>query len=131
MTEFQNQFDPEVVISPQEQAALVLLSASEGFKVLNRIMRGEVDKLIMSFVNEPGDSDAMVLNKHKLVKAAALFYDGVVNRMNHEISVYASQQVDTTPVDVTEHLIDLGAPASTYGDLEQEKFDGIEESPFN
>lgn len=130
MQEFNNQFDPEVIISPQEQAALVLLSASEGFKVLNRIMRGEVDKLIMSFVNEPGDSDAMVLNKHKLVKAGALFYDGVINRMNHEISIYASTATDPTPVDMTEHLIDMGAPASTQDDVQNDHEFGFEESPF-
>jgi hypothetical protein len=127
----ENSFDPEVIISSNEQAALMLMSASEGFKVFNRIMRGELDKLIMSLINEPGNDDEMVLNKHKLAKSAAIFYDGIINRVNHEIAIYASQNTDSKPVDSTAHLIDLGPDASTQDDIENDIEFGAEESPFN
>lgn len=131
MAKIQEQFNPEIELGPNERASLVVMAASEGFKVLHRILRSEVDKFIIDLINQDSDDDAAVLGKHKLAKAAAIVYDGITNRINGEIEAYAStHNVDPVPVDPTAKLLDYGPEPSTFEDIEQDTIDGLEEGPF-
>lgn len=94
-----------------ERAQLFATTVTPGFDVLQNIM-GSVclkfqDNMLLS---EPGTPDAT--QKHFLSKAASMFYETVVSRVNHELLSYTHSPKSSDPiVDMTEGSIDLGEVA--------------------
>lgn len=102
------QFEPEIHLDHADRAQLVHLTTTEGFKILNRMMRAEVDKFVLAHINADAGDESAVLASHKVAKAAAQFYEGIISRVNEEVALYASSpKVGEKPVDVTEGLIDM------------------------
>lgn len=114
-------FAPDIELEHNERALVAQTTATPGYKIINRIMRSEVDKFIVDLINAPEEDDKAIIAKHKLSKAAAQFYQAVVDRVNSEVHMYmAAVQNGVAPVDVTAGMLDLGEPASTLEDFVQE-----------
>jgi hypothetical protein len=105
-----NQIEPQLQLGHTDRAHLVAIYAMEGYKVLNRIMRSEVDKFVVDVINADPAEPKKVLSKQLVMKAAAQFYAGITDRVNEEVTLYTSQpRPGDKPVDMTEGLLDLGA----------------------
>jgi hypothetical protein len=111
-------FNPEVNMSHDQRGQIAHTIASPGFVHINQIMRAEVDKFVIDLINVPEDNDAMVVAKHKLSKAAAQFYQLVINRLNSEANQFIRDASESSApiVDPTEGLIDLGEHAQAGDD---------------
>ena len=84
-----------------EKATLTAYSGTEGFKILMRIMEEEVLKFNTALLNAKKPED--VLQAHNLAKAAAMFHQGVINRINAAGYEYKNTPRDgDAPVDMTE-----------------------------
>lgn len=119
----QVKFTPEVELSNEDRSQLAHTMATQGFAIINRIMRSEVDKFVVDLINVSEADAEMVVAKHRLSKAAAQYYQGIISRLNAESQQYlreagaAAQPV----IDPTEGLIDMGEVAS-MSDAEFEGF---------
>jgi hypothetical protein len=90
-------------------ARLSALVVTDEFKVLQRIFESELQKFNTQLLNANPANKEEVLANHALAKAAAQFYQGVVNRINSEVEAYRySPKLSDKPEDVTENVIDLG-----------------------
>lgn len=104
-------FEPEIELDHHERAALALIASEEGYKILHRIIRSEVDKFVVDLINATDDAD--VLEKHRISKVAAQLYQGWTNHVNHEIQNYsAAVQRMGPPIDPTDGMLDFGRTAS-------------------
>ncbi len=102
-------FEPAFALSHIERAHLVSIASTEGFHILNRIMRSQVDKFVMAQTNTDPVDEKAVLAAHRMAKAAAQFYQMVTDRINEELLQYShAPQAGQKPVDATEGLLDLG-----------------------
>lgn len=126
------EFKPELMLNRHQQAALAQTCSTEGYKIIHMIVRSEVDKFVLDLLNAPsGATDDEKLEKLRVTKTAAMLYEGVTNRINHEVGQYAlSTPVDTKPIDITEGLLDLGAYASRES-LEATSFEEGADNEFN
>jgi hypothetical protein len=107
-----SKINPDVQLDHADRAQLVQLYAMEGYKVLHRLMRSEVDKFILAMINADPANPKEVLSRQRLAKAAAQFYEAITQRVNEEITLYTAQtRAGDKPVDVTEGLLDLGTLA--------------------
>lgn len=113
-----DQFDPELTLEHTDRAHLVAVSTMEGYKVIHRICRAEVDKFIVASINANDANEKEVIAAHRLAKAAAQVYQGITNRINSEIALYIhSSHTDDKPVDATEGLLDLGELADQLPEI--------------
>jgi hypothetical protein len=109
-------FDPDLHLDYIDRGNLAQMAAMPGYKVLHKICRSEVDKFIVSLINE--ESGPGVESAHRMAKAAAQFYTGVTNRVNEEVLQYTAAPRDTDkPQDVTEGILDIGRIAAATRDL--------------
>lgn len=110
--------NPDLELGRAEQAHLVQTYHSEGYRIMHRIMRAEVDKFIVAMVNaNPADREE-VCARHVTAKAAAQFFEGVTRRINEEVTQYtAAPTPDDKPIDVTEGILDLGYLAEQLEEL--------------
>ena len=120
------QFDPELHLEPQEQAALAILTSQPGWAVVHKIARWGVDQYVVALINTASGNDAAVVEGHRVSKTAGSLYQTITNRINLEVEAYTGgRKPEGPPVDITEGMIDLGPQASTQYDL-----DALEEEPF-
>jgi hypothetical protein len=104
-----SKFEPELALTHIERAHLVNVASTEGFHILNRIMRSQVDTFVMAQTNADPVNEAEVLSAHRMAKAAAQFYQMFTDRINEEMLQYShAPKAGEKPVDVTEGLLDLG-----------------------
>lgn len=102
-------FEPDLYLDRGDQAQLSQLVYLPGYKVLHRLFRSEVDKFFVVLLNTDADDDHAVVAAHKMAKAAAMFYEGVTNRVNEEVMQFTNApRANDTPVDLTEAVLDLG-----------------------
>jgi len=124
-------FEPEVVLDHTERALVAHAVATNGFPIIHRLIRSEVDKFIVGLINTGVENEAAIVANHRLAKAAAQVYTAFMNRINFEVEAFRAAVAKVgDPVDVTEGTIDLGAPASTQSDLDDDlsnEFEIIEE----
>jgi hypothetical protein len=114
----ENRFEPELSLEHADRAAVAQTVATPGWKVINRILRSEVDKYLIALINVPASDDHAIVAAHKLSKAAAQVYTAAMSRISNEVQQFIAQSgMPTTPVDITEGLIDLGPASSTIEDL--------------
>lgn len=111
-------FAPEIELSDTARTQIAQTITTPGFHYINLIMRTEVSKFAMDLVNSEEGDDKAVLAKHKLSRAAALFYARVISRINSEAQLGSSNLAgEEVPSDPTEGIIDIGPSASTENDL--------------
>lgn len=117
-----NNFAPDLQLDDADRAHLVQIASTEGFKVVQRIMKTEVDKFVLAAINADPADEAAVLTAHRMVKASAQFYQGVTNRINEEQLLHFNNMFkhNDTPVDATEPLLDLGGIVDAIA--EEERF---------
>lgn len=114
------EFHPELLLERHQQAALAQTCAEEGYKVIHLIARAEVDKFVLDLINSDSDDKDKIIEKHRISKTAAMLYQGITNRINHEVSKYINaSQVQGQPVDPTEGSLDLGAYSDANSPLEE------------
>lgn len=112
-------FNPDYQLERVEQAALASVVPTDGFRVIHRIMKSEVDKFVVRMINTDPANEKTVIAAHLLSKAAAQFYQGVINRINEEITIYHhAPKASDKPVDITEGLIDLGEAVSNLPNID-------------
>lgn len=115
---------PDLELNGIDRAHLNVLVTMEGFKVLQNIMESEVEKFKVALLNANPSKHDEVIAAHQLAKAAAMFYAGVVKRLNSELELYRnSPKASDKPIDATEGLIDLGEVTKEFPNF----FDGGEE----
>ena len=103
-------------LSGIERAHLSVLVTTDGFKIMQKLMEDEVKKFNLLLINASNTDD--IIAKHNLAKAAAQFYQGVIDRVNQEVLVYHKAPKSTDkPLDMTSGLLDLGDMADTLADV--------------
>lgn len=108
----------ELELDDHEIASLALLTGQPGWAVFHKIKRYVANKYITAMINVPSGSEA-VLEAQRVTKVAAQTYDDEINIINKIVQGYTqSRKPEGKPIDITEGLIDLGAPASTFEDLQ-------------
>ncbi len=122
----QHKFDPDMELERHEQAALAMLVTTEGYKVLHRIARAEVDKFLVSLLNAAAEEPSQVLERHRISKTAAQLYEGFTNRINREVFAYTERRASAAhqPVDPTEGNLDFG-PHSSRDMAEVQPLEGV------
>jgi hypothetical protein len=107
-----SQINPDLELEQAERAELAQMTLMPGYKVLHKLMRSQVDQFIVAMINADPAEPEDVLAKQVTMKAAAQFYQGITNRVNHETTLYTHAPRETDkPVDVTEGVLDMGAVA--------------------
>lgn len=102
-------FEPDLYLDRTEQAQLSQIVYLPGYKVLHRLFRSEVDKFFVVLLNTDAADDHAIVAAHKMAKAAAMFYEGVTNRVNEEVIQFTNApRANDTPIDITEAVLDLG-----------------------
>lgn len=121
-------FNPEVILSHDQRAQLAHTIATPGFVFINAIMRSEVDKFVIDLINVDENDEKGVVAKHRLSKAAAQFYQLVINRVNAEAQQFMHDSGSPSePIDPTEGMIDLGE----YSEPSDEPIDLLEGLELN
>jgi hypothetical protein len=93
-------------LSQIEQAQLAAFIPTDGFQILDKIMKGEVAKFNTKLLNCEKPEDVLIA--HNLASAAAKFYQGLINTVNAEVYSYINTPKSTDePVDVTEGFLDM------------------------
>lgn len=96
----------ELELTLNEKALLAAYINSDGYKTLDKVMRHELSKFHVKLINATKPEEVLIA--HNLEKAAAMFYQGIVNRINSEIDAYKNTPRDTDPpIDVTEGVLML------------------------
>lgn len=123
----QTEFKPEIELEDSEVASLALVVGQDGYKVIHKLIRHEVDRFILALVNIDSTRAEAVLEGHRVAKTAAQLYDGVTNKINRVVESYYSAKQSGVGIapDSTEGIIDIGPHATT-----QEDIDGFEESHY-
>ena len=112
-------FNPEVQLSHDARAQLAHTMATPGFILVNKIMRAEVDKFIIRLIKVDETDENAVLASHRLSKAAAMFYQLVIDRLNSEVQQFMYEATEPSkPSDPTAGLIDLGESAPDIPDTD-------------
>ena len=89
-----------------ERAHLATWTTEESFLIVQRLMEDEIKKFNLNLINSSKQED--IIANHHLAKAAAAFYQGLINRINQEIFVYRNTpKKGDKPVDVTETVLNL------------------------
>lgn len=120
------EFSPELTLEPNEQAALVLTAASEGYRVIHKLIKHKVDTFILALINTSSTEASAVLEAHRVAKVAARMYDGITEDINAICQDYAAGRAITTDLpDSTEGIIDIGPPATTRNQYEAATEEGL------
>jgi hypothetical protein len=92
-----------------EKAQLVNTMNTPGFQVFLKILKSEIDKFFIPFINKELDDDKGILAAHMGLKVACQVQEGIVNRLNSEREDFtnAVQDGDVEP-DITAGIIDIG-----------------------
>ena len=92
-----------------DMAQLLALTKQPGFETLRKLMESEIDSMQLDIMNtDPSDPNyATVLSeRHRLAKAAAMFYQKLMNRLHNEsVEFVAAQAGGEVMPDQTENLL--------------------------
>lgn len=78
-----------------DMAQLLALTKQPGFDTLNKLMLSEIDAMQLSIMNtDPADKDytTLLAERHRLAKAAGMFYQKLMNRISNESQEFAGRQ---------------------------------------
>ena len=92
-----------------DMAQLLSLTKQPGFDILNKLMVSELDTMQLDIMNtDPTDPNytALLKERHSLAKAAAMFYQKLMNRLHNEAQEFVAAQTggEVMP-DQTENLL--------------------------
>jgi hypothetical protein len=89
-----------------ERAHLATWLTEDSFPIVQKLMEDEIKKFNLNLINSSKEAD--IIHNHHLAKAAAAFYQGLINRINQEIFIYRnSTKKGDKPVDATEAVLNL------------------------
>jgi hypothetical protein len=95
--------DEPIELNGIERAHLSAWSGEESFKIVQRLMISLVKEFDLDLINASKNED--IIAKHHIAKAAAMYYQRFVDRLNSEIYVYQnSPKKGDKPVDITANL---------------------------
>lgn len=100
--------DPERRLSDIERARLAALVPTDGFQTLKLLMEIICEKYKVLLINASPSKAEDVLAAHHMAKASAQFYATLISRIREEVDHYKNESDDSSPVDATEGLLDLG-----------------------
>lgn len=110
----------EEQITNGDRTSLLAMLRSDGFRVLQKIMKAKCDAYITILLNSnPADAEE-VLAAHRMAKAAAQFYESVTSEINQEILMFNADNMYQKPQDVTEGMLDIDN--SQHEQFEEEQF---------
>lgn len=104
-----NRFNPDLQLEHSERGLLAQLLSMPGYHVMYRVFRAEVDKFFVAVINANSAKAEEVVAAQITAKAAAMFYEGVTQRLNREVSGYIESIPNNNEqvVDITEGLLDM------------------------
>ena len=115
----QREFSPVIELDHSERALLTQTVNTEGYRIMHRVIRSEVDKLFVDLINADPSEHKDVLAKHNLAKSAAVFYTQITDRINYETIQYtAALRATDTPKDATENVLDIGERADQVSEFQ-------------
>ena len=79
-------------LNDQERAHLLGFYNLPGFQILQRMCEAEISQMQLDLVNIKASDTKEVLAAHKLAKAAAMFYQRLIDRINSEIVAFQTQK---------------------------------------
>lgn len=89
-----------------ERAQLAGFYNQPGFQVLQNIFESQIAQLQLDMINEDPVQEKKVLAKHNLAKAAAVFYQRVIDLINDEIRNHVAIEEGTkVQPDLTAELL--------------------------
>jgi hypothetical protein len=102
-------FNPDLILEHSDRAFLQSTINTPGFKIMQKIFDSELDKLFMNIVNANDKNAEDVLSAQRMSKAACIFYNNVVAKINDEVERYTSviDESHRAPEDATEGTLDL------------------------
>jgi hypothetical protein len=89
--------DVEVDLSPNERAILSASVKQEGFDVIQRLMEDQVRKFNLRLINTDPSEREKVLANHRLAKAVAQFYVGLMDKISEICEIEAYNNRPRTP----------------------------------
>ena len=97
MTKIENNYDPlqdMLQLNSQQRGVLAAYIAKDGFALIMRLWRDEVRKFTERALNSNTADDKESLEALRKAKVAAQLFQGWVERLNHEVSIYEAQLSD-------------------------------------
>lgn len=92
-----------------DMAQLLALTKQPGFDTLKKLMESELDTMQLAIMNtDPTDPHytELLKERHSLAKAAAMFYQKLMNRLHNESQEFLSAQSGgEIQADITESLL--------------------------
>jgi hypothetical protein len=78
-------------MDPRHRLVIAGYVHTEGFIILQRLMEDELKLLNQNLINTDGSDDKAILANFHLVKAAGMFYAGIMQRIKEEITLASSE----------------------------------------
>ncbi len=117
---------PEIELTQDDRAQLMQTISSPGQAVFNRIFKSVVDGYTTHLLNSPEGNRDVAYERLLMSKIAAQLFTALVKRINDEVETFrvvASQSNPQVPQDDTERILNIGDPASTFEDLDEDATD--------
>lgn len=77
------------ILSDRDRAVLSSAIKQEWFDLLQKIMEEEIRLLNVKLINTDGSDENAIVANHRIAKGAAMFYKGIIDRLNEELSQHA------------------------------------------
>ena len=117
---------PEIELTQDDRVQLMQTISSPGQAVFNRIFKSVVDGYTTHLLNSPEGNRDVAYERLLMSKIAAQLFTALVKRINDEVETFrvvASQANPQVPQDDTERILNIGDPASTFEDLDDDATD--------
>jgi hypothetical protein len=105
--EMESEFNPVVILQPEEIASIAAIMGHPGFKAYNKVWRSAVDAFVIPLINTPLEEEDRILKLHMAAKVVSQLFTSVVEQVNEQVDQFISSRPSDKPVDVTSSL-DMG-----------------------
>jgi len=109
-------------ITNSDISNLVLMLRSEGFSVMQKIMRQKCEDYKTVLMNSDPADHAAVLAAHVMAKSAAQFYESVAQDINEMVAMYQVAHTQQAPQDMTEGALDIDNGHQKFEEYQEEQF---------
>lgn len=101
-----------------DRANIVATVHTDGFKALQKVFEIELEKFQQKALNSDPANVATAMANLSMARAATLFYQGIVDRINNEVTIYQNApRASDVPVDATEGVLDLDGLGAMLEDV--------------
>lgn len=97
----------EEKITNGDMASLMLMLRSDGFRVMQRIMKQKCEDYKDVLLNADPADHAAVLAAHVMAKTSAQFYESVTKDVNEIVMMFNADNARQIPQDITEGVLDI------------------------